>query len=237
VQTAAVRARRSSLERGCGNPLAGYTPWPRSAVAAIVVTLNPERRPQRRSGRTGNPGRSNNRMNTNCTTIVFSAVISLTAFSATGQARTEMGTEVAQAPTIAVTAINFAVITPPSIAAFPGAADGQFDADSARWSDIKDCTFDMQARFFAGLARLEARVDDQIGRLTARRVALLSSTDLREWDFAMKEMGNARSYLRSVGRELRTANVATWNQQKDKVGQAWVRTQDAYAAVKSSTTS
>jgi len=176
-------------------------------------------------------------MNTNCTTIVFSAVISLTAFSATGQARTEMGTEVAQAPTIAVTAINFAVITPPSIAAFPGAADGQFDADSARWSDIKDCTFDMQARFFAGLARLEARVDDQIGRLTARRVALLSSTDLREWDFAMKEMGNARSYLRSVGRELRTANVATWNQQKDKVGQAWVRTQDAYAAVKSSTTS
>jgi len=95
----------------------------------------------------------------------------------------------------------------------------------------------MRAQFFAGFTRLEARVDDQIRRLTARRAAMTSTTDTREWDFAMKEMGDARTYLKSMGAELRTATPETWNQQKDKVGQAWVRTQDAYGNVKSSTTS
>ena len=118
---------------------------------------------------------------------------------------------------------------------FQGAAAP--DVTSARWADIKDCSFDQRARFFAGLEQLESRVDRQIGELTARRAAMSSNIDTKNWDFAMKEMADARSYLRSVGDELRKASAETWNQQKDTVGNAWLRTQEAYDKVKSSTTS
>jgi len=115
-------------------------------------------------------------------------------------------------------------------------AAGGSNAASARWSDIKDCPFDLRARFFTGLEQLEARVDGQYNELTVKRAAMTSATDTKNWDFAMKEMGDARSYLRSVGNELRKASVETWAQQKETVGQAWVRTQAAYDKVKSSTT-
>ncbi|HET7536483.1 MAG TPA: hypothetical protein VFJ90_08520 [Candidatus Didemnitutus sp.] len=39
-----------------------------------------------------------------------------------------------------------------------------------------------------------------------------------------------------MGEELAKAGPETWNQQKDKVGLAWVRTRDAHGKVKSSTT-
>ena len=64
-----------------------------------------------------------------------------------------------------------------------------------------------------------------------------TTTDTKGWDFAMKEMEDARSALHSIGTELSQATPETWNQEKDKVGQAWVRTQEAYDKVKSSTTS
>jgi hypothetical protein len=95
----------------------------------------------------------------------------------------------------------------------------------------------MRAQFFAGLKRLEAIVDDQMSSLTARRAAMKSTANTKDWDFAMKEMGDARSYLKSMGEELSKASPETWAQEKDKVGQAWVRTQEAYDEVKSSTTS
>jgi len=37
--------------------------------------------------------------------------------------------------------------------------------------------------------------------------------------------------------ELHEASPETWAQQKDKVGEAWMRAQEAYGKVKSSTTS
>ena len=49
-------------------------------------------------------------------------------------------------------------------------------------------------------------------------------------------MNDARSYFKSMSEELTKATPETWNQQKDKVGQAWVRTQDAYTKVKASVT-
>ncbi len=58
----------------------------------------------------------------------------------------------------------------------------------------------------------------------------------REWDFAMKEMESARSYLTSVGAAAGKAGRDLWDQEKAKVGRAWVSTQDAYGKVKSSTT-
>jgi hypothetical protein len=110
------------------------------------------------------------------------------------------------------------------------------DVASAKWIEIKDCTYDSRASFFTGLKQLEARVDGQVNELTAKRAAMKSDANTKDWDFAMKEMLDARSYLKSVGVELSKASAETWNQQKDTVGQAWVRTQDAYKKVKSSMT-
>lgn len=119
---------------------------------------------------------------------------------------------------------------PLAATASPGAADVQ-------WDDIKEYTFEMRDPFFAGLKRLEAKVDDQIRELIAKRATMKGTTTTREWDFAMKEMESARSYLKSVGAELSKASRDTWGQEKDKVGRAWVSTQEAYGKVKSSTTS
>jgi hypothetical protein len=63
------------------------------------------------------------------------------------------------------------------------------------------------------------------------------STDTKAWDLAMKEMEAAQSYLKAMGEELGKATHESWDQTKDRVGRAWVRTQDAYAKVRSSTTS
>ncbi|MEX2045409.1 MAG: hypothetical protein WD941_08660 [Opitutus sp.] len=110
------------------------------------------------------------------------------------------------------------------------------EVEYAKWNDIKSHAYDARAQFFAGLERLEARVDAQILELTSKRAAMKGSADTENWDFAMKEMDNARAYLKGMGEELGKATSKTWNQQKDKVGQAWVRTQAAYDKVKSSIT-
>jgi len=120
--------------------------------------------------------------------------------------------------------------------AVPSAVATGPDVSSARWSDIKDYSFDQRAQLFVGLTLLEARVDGQIRELNAKRAAMTSATDTKDWDFAMKEMNDARSFLISVGDELRKATAETWAQQKETVGAAWTRTQEAYDKVKSSTT-
>ena len=138
-------------------------------------------------------------------------------------------------------------VPPPSVQAMSGTADsspapqalassGTTDNSSAEWADIKECTYGMRALFFAGLKRLEAKVDAEITELKAKRAEMDGTTDTKEWDFSMKEMTDARSYLKSMGEESTRANVETWSQAKEKVGAAWVRTQDAFAKVKSSTT-
>lgn len=107
---------------------------------------------------------------------------------------------------------------------------------SARWSDIKELSFDQREQFVAGAARLEARVDAQITELTARREAMKSTADTKDWDFSMKALVDARSYLKGMSEEATKATPQNWAQSKDRVGRAWVRTQEAYAKVKTSTT-
>jgi hypothetical protein len=63
------------------------------------------------------------------------------------------------------------------------------------------------------------------------------TTETKDWDFAMKAMETARTFLMSAGEDLGKATEETWAQRRDKVGRAWVRTQEAYAKVKASTTS
>jgi hypothetical protein len=105
---------------------------------------------------------------------------------------------------------------------------------SPAWTAIDDCTYTTRAQFFAGLSQLEATVDRQVGELTAKHAAMkpmAKAIDYTQWDLAMKEMQNARSYLQATANELRKATPETWNQEKDKVAQAWVRTQDACEGV------
>jgi hypothetical protein len=95
------------------------------------------------------------------------------------------------------------------------------------WSDIEGYSYDRRAAFFAGLAPLEERADEQVRELTAQRALLKSPGDIIGWDFAMKEMQAARSHLKAMGEELRRALPGTWEEKKGKVGLAWVRTETA----------
>jgi hypothetical protein len=165
-------------------------------------------------------------MKTNRFTNLVTAAIGLAAFSTAGCAEKEKSAEPSPSPTTAVESRT----VPPAAAVSPEVA-------AARWSDIKDCTYETRGQFFAGLTRLEARVDDQIRELTAKRATMDGKTSTQDWDFAMKEIENARTNLKSMGEELHKASPETWAEQKDKVGQAWVRAQEAYGKVKSSTTS
>ena len=165
-------------------------------------------------------------MKTNRFTNLVTAALGLAAFSTAGCAEKEKSVEPSPSPPQAVAS--------PTV---PSAAAVSSEVTAARWSDIKDCTYETRAQFFAGLTRLEAMVDDQIRELTAKRVIMDGKTSTQDWDLAMKEMENARTNLKSMGEELHKASPETWDQQKDKVGRAWVRAQEAYGKVKSSTTS
>ena len=173
-------------------------------------------------------------MKTNRITHLIAAAFGLAAFSTAGCAEKEKIADASLPPAKAEATTTVTTDVPGPATAIPVAASP--DIASAQWTDIKDYTYDQRAQFFAGLKRLETRVDGQISELTAKRAAMTSTANTKDWDFAMKEMVNARAYLKSTGEDLSKAAPETWDQQKDKVGQAWVRTQDAYAKVKSSTT-
>jgi hypothetical protein len=116
------------------------------------------------------------------------------------------------------------------------AATANPDVASGRWADISGCTYDQRTRFFAGLDRLEARVAGEVSGLTTRRAAMKSTANTQDWDFAMKEMKNAQSYLKSTGEVLKKASPDNWSQEKATVSHAWRRSQDAFDKVKRSTT-
>lgn len=147
-------------------------------------------------------------------------VVSLTKLSATAESSETGSLQAEQPPTIATTSAA-------------RSKAGQ-DATVTQWNEIKDYSYDMRATFFAGLRQLESKVDGQINDLKTRRAAMTSATDNKAWDFAMKEMADARSFLKSVGQEIGKANIETWSQQKEAVGRAWERSQTAYDKVKSS---
>jgi hypothetical protein len=169
--------------------------------------------------------------------MIITAASGLAALSTAGCTAKEKTAEASVPPAKEVATTTATAAVPGPSAAVQVATTASPDVASAKWSDIKDCSFDMRTQFSAGLQRLEAKVDDQIRELTAKRATMEGTADTKDWDFAMKEMGNARSYLKSMGEESSQATRETWDQQKEKVGQAWVRTQEAYGKVKASTTS
>jgi hypothetical protein len=172
-------------------------------------------------------------MKFNCFKSLVSATVGLVALSATGRAENEILSNAFVSPARSAMAISSPVIIVPNLAVITVSSPATPDD---KWMDIKDCTYEMRARFFAGLKALESRADNEIAELTAKRAAMKSTTDTKEWDFAMKEMNDARAYLKDMGDELRRAKPENWDEDKDRVGEAWVRTQDAYDKVKHSTT-
>jgi hypothetical protein len=175
-------------------------------------------------------------MRTNYSSTFTTVALGLAVFSIVGVAQKAQTPTASVPPTKDVVSATVPATVPESASTVQVAATASPDLAIAQWGDIKDCTYDMRARFFAGLSRLEARVDRQISWLAARRAAMPSRANTQDWDFAMTEMQNARSSLKSMGEELGKAAPDIWNQEKDRVGEAWVRTQAAFDGVKSSTT-
>jgi hypothetical protein len=109
------------------------------------------------------------------------------------------------------------------------------DTGSFTWADIENMTFGQRSAFMAGFTSLVRKLDGQISALTAKRATMTTGTD--DWDFAMKEVNASRTYLVGLEGELASASPDTWGQEKDKVGGAWRRAQDACDKVRMSTTS
>jgi hypothetical protein len=108
-------------------------------------------------------------------------------------------------------------------------------ADQA-WADLKDDTYDMRAQIATGVSHLSARLDEQIRMLRAKRAGM--TKDLADWDFAMKEVDDARSDLTSRMTELSKANTPeTWIAARDNIGDAWKRAEAAVDKMNTTVTS
>jgi hypothetical protein len=96
----------------------------------------------------------------------------------------------------------------------------------AKWSDIKDDTYDQRAHFAAGVAQLSVRLNGEIGQLNAKRAGM--TTDTKDWDFAMKDVLDSRDLFTSRATEIGKTNTPeAWAEAKDKLGEAWHRVRQA----------
>jgi hypothetical protein len=104
------------------------------------------------------------------------------------------------------------------------------------WTTIQYHPYEKRQEFNAVFARMVSKLDDDIRALNEKRATM--TNDTKDWDFAMKELNNARSDVQSKLSELaRTTTPETWNEARDRLGVAWDRALTAVKAVKSSTTS
>ena len=170
--------------------------------------------------------------------IISSAPGSTPAFSFAWSGEQIVSTDLPAVPSHVTVTLAASAGDPAPGAGIPVAgAASVFEIAAVAWLDIKDCTFFRRAEFFAGLNRLDARVEWRIDELTDRRATIAGTAGAKDWDFAMEVMKNAQFYLTSMGAESREATAELWEAKKPRVGQAWVRTQNAYANVKFSATS
>ena len=131
-------------------------------------------------------------MKTNCFTLLTSMALSLAAFSTNGCSQKEKTVESASP------AGNNPVPAMPTPTVVAPAATTTPDVTSARWSDIKDDTYDQRVHFLDGLKRLEAKVDSQIAELTAKRATLTNTPSAADWDFDVHGRGVEPSRTRSM---------------------------------------
>jgi hypothetical protein len=116
------------------------------------------------------------------------------------------------------------------------AAVAQEGTATPLWTDIQSDTYEQRAHFSAGINRLSARLDEQIRVLKAKRAGM--TTDLKDWDLAFKEVEESRTYLTGMMTDLdKTTTPETWADAKEKVGDAWKRSQLAVDRMNTTVTS
>lgn len=104
------------------------------------------------------------------------------------------------------------------------------------WGAIKGDTYEQRGHFAHGAERLLGRLDEQIRDLRAKRAGM--TTDTKDWDFNMKEVDDSRVLLKGKLMELARANTPeVWSDVKDKIGEAWRRSQAAVDKMNSTRTS
>jgi hypothetical protein len=119
------------------------------------------------------------------------------------------------------------------VAAVPVVADQT--ADQA-WSDLATKTYDQRDQLMTGVNRLSARLDDQIRALKAKRAGM--TTDVKDWDFDMKDVEECRSLLTSRISDLKQTNTQdTYLAARDKVGEAWIAAEAAVDKMHTTVTS
>lgn len=124
---------------------------------------------------------------------------------------------------------------PTTVGVGPIAGVSYADQASAAWVSIKDLTFEQRSAFASGGIQLEAMLSQEIEQLKAKRATMTGDTG--NWDFAMKEVYDSQMYLKSMIDEAVRTTPEYWSQEKGKVEQAWIRTQEAFDKVKVTTTS
>ena len=117
-------------------------------------------------------------------------------------------------------------------------ADPNPSASPAReynsWDDIKTLTYQHKAEFTVGLSRIQGKLDSQIAELKDKRTKM--NIENHEWDFAMRNLDEARSYLKSTAIETDSATSETWNSQKEKLSRAFQSIEEDLANVRATTT-
>jgi hypothetical protein len=104
------------------------------------------------------------------------------------------------------------------------------------WGAIKGDTYEQRDHFARGADRLLAKLDEQIRDLRAKRATL--TTDTTDWDFNMKEVDDSRVLLKGKIMEIQKANTPeVWSDGKDKIGEAWRRSQAAVDRMNTTRTS
>jgi len=166
----------------------------------------------------------------------FAATLALAGLLATGCTKKEKSVQpeprAIAVPITPTPGTRTVVVATPVVAAPPQPI--VVDA-AASWEAISGLTYEQRAEFVAGVARMEAQLDGQIGAIKAKRATM--TTDTKDWDFAMSGLTDARSYLHSMENEVAGVTTPdTWNEEKEKVHQAWLKAQDAYDKVRTSTT-
>ncbi len=147
--------------------------------------------------------------------------------------------------TAALLVVNISTQAQPATPSAPGAAVSPppdvsastvQTPESDSWDLLKDYTYEKREEFASRVARISERYDADIAALKAKRAKM--TNDTTDWDFAMKEVVDARADLRYKIDVLAKANTPqTWDDAKGKVGLALDRTRNAFLKVRETTTS
>ena len=110
------------------------------------------------------------------------------------------------------------------------------DSGGRTWTSIENDGYELRTHFQDGISYLSTVLDGQIGQLKAKRAGM--TTDTKDWDMAMKEVDDSRSLLTGRMRELSKVDTPElWVDAKEKVGEAWKRSQTAIDKMNQTVTS